>query len=63
MSALITYLTTGLRRRWRQLREQPDAGYSTEAVLVTALLVTLAVLVIGIIAAKVSGKADSIDLG
>ncbi|MBN1174643.1 MAG: hypothetical protein JXA67_20940 [Micromonosporaceae bacterium] len=63
MSTLISYLTSELRYRWRLLRERPDAGYSTEAVLVTALLVTLALLVIGTIAAKVSGKANSIDLG
>lgn len=47
----------------RRLREEPDAGYSTEAVLVTALLVVLAVVVIAIIAMKVTEKADSIQLG
>jgi hypothetical protein len=63
MSTLISYLARELRYRWRLLRERPDAGYSTEAVLVTALLVTLALLVIGVIAAKVSGKANTINLG
>jgi hypothetical protein len=47
----------------RRMREEADAGYSTETVLVTALLVVLAVAVIAIIAVKVTEKANSIDLG
>ena len=60
---VVAYLATVWGSRVRALRERPDAGYSTEAVVVTALLVTLALLVIGIIAGKVSGKATSINLG
>jgi len=44
-------------------RRQPDGGYSTEAVVVTGVLVVLALAVIGMIAAKVRAKAASIDLG
>jgi hypothetical protein len=44
-------------------RARSDAGYTTETILVTALLVVLTVSVIGIIAAKVLAKATSIDLG
>jgi hypothetical protein len=62
MSALVSYLAAELRHRWRVVRATKDGGYSTEAVLVTALLVALAVLVIGIIAVKVIGKANSINL-
>lgn len=40
-----------------------DAGYTTETILVTALLAILALSVIGIIAAKVLSKANGIDLG
>lgn len=40
-----------------------DAGYTTETILVTALLTILALTVLGIIIAKVTGKANSIDLG
>lgn len=40
-----------------------DAGYTTETVVVTALLAILAVTVVGIIVAKVVAKAGSIDLG
>jgi hypothetical protein len=62
MSALVSYLAAELRHRWQVVRETKDGGYSTEAVLVTALLVGLAVVVIGIIAFKVIGKANSINL-
>jgi hypothetical protein len=45
----------------RHLRS--DAGYTTETIVVTALLAVLALTVVGIIAAKVLGKANGIDLG
>jgi hypothetical protein len=63
MSLLITYLTAEIRHRWQRVRDTKDGGYSTEAVLVTALLVTLGILVIGVIALKVTNKANSINLG
>ncbi len=47
----------------RGMREEPDAGYSTEAVLVTALLVVLAIGVVAIIAIKVSQLANGITFG
>ncbi|WP_431953437.1 hypothetical protein [Actinacidiphila sp. bgisy167] len=50
--------TARLRRRMRE-----DGGYSTETVIVTALLALLALAVVGIIAAKVTSKANGIDLG
>ncbi|MET9036976.1 MULTISPECIES: hypothetical protein [Streptomyces] len=40
-----------------------DAGYSTETVIVTALLVIMGIAVIGIIVGKVTAKASGIDLG
>ncbi len=63
MTALLSYLTAEIRHRWTVVRETKDGGYSTEAVLVTALLVVLALAVIAIIAAKVTSKANGIDLG
>lgn len=54
-------LLTRLRAEWERLRRD-EGGYSTEAVLVTALLVAIAIAVIGIIAVKVAQKADSINL-
>jgi len=63
MLALLHRLVTELRHRHRALRDSGDAGYSTETVLVTALLAAAALVVLGIIAAKVAAKANSINLG
>jgi hypothetical protein len=52
------------RHQWTQARRGPsDAGYTSETVIVTALLVGLAIAVIAIIAAKVKHKANVLDLG
>jgi hypothetical protein len=63
MVPLLAYLTAEVRHRWRAVRDTKDGGYSTEAVLVTALLVAMALVVIGIIVAKVTSKANNINLG
>ncbi len=52
-----------LRAHWQALRAEPEAGYSTEAVIVTALLAALALTAVGIIVAKVIAKANSISTG
>ncbi|AKA06863.1 hypothetical protein SAZ_33995 [Streptomyces noursei ZPM] len=54
-----------LRARLAEVRRlaRDDAGYTTETVLITALLVILALTVVGIIVAKVTAKAKGIDLG
>ena len=52
-----------LRDRLAVLRAEPEAGYSTEAVVVTALLVVMALTVIGIIAAKVISTANNLQTG
>jgi hypothetical protein len=52
-----------LRTILRPPNQQPDAGYASEAVLVTALLIVAALVVIGILVAKITNKANSIDLG
>jgi hypothetical protein len=57
-----TALGTALRVRWEILRRHPDAGYTTETVLVTALLVVAAIAVIAIIVGKVIAKANGITL-
>jgi hypothetical protein len=62
VAALKTQWTT-LKARWDVLRREPEAGYSTETVLVTALLVVLALAVIAILVAKVTSKANGINLG
>jgi len=63
MPALISYLAAELRHRWHTVRDTKDGGYSTETVLVTALLVAGAILVIGIVIVKLTAKANSINLG
>lgn len=40
-----------------------DAGYTTETIVVTALLAVLGLTVVGIIVAKVTARANGIDLG
>lgn len=57
-------VTVWLHDRLSQLTRRPEAGYSTEAVVVTAILAALALLVLGtIIWNAVVDKAQSIDLG
>lgn len=51
-----------LRGRWAAVRREPDAGYSTETVVVTGLLVVAALIVIAIIIAKVTEAANGISL-
>ncbi|WP_309114717.1 hypothetical protein [Saccharothrix sp.] len=62
MRALIDPWWTLLRAQWERLRSHSDAGYSTETVLVTALLVLGALTVIAIVIAKVTEKASGITL-
>lgn len=47
----------------RRTRAVGDAGMTTETVIITAALATLALAAMAIIVPKVTGKADSIDLG
>ncbi|MGP0028939.1 MAG: hypothetical protein ACLPVF_00350 [Acidimicrobiales bacterium] len=60
---MIQLVARVLRDRFVKARAKPDAGYSTEAVVVTALLVALAIAAITIIASKVLAKANSISTG
>ena len=63
MHLYVVALWTALKARWKVLRREPEAGYSTETVLVTALLVVAALAIIAIIIAKVTAKATGINLG
>lgn len=58
-----TLLSAALRDRIGELRRNPEAGYTTETVVVTALLIVAALAVVAIIVAKVTAKANSINLG
>jgi hypothetical protein len=59
----LAIIIRGLRARLSAARHDRDRGYSTEAVVVTALLAAAALAVIGAIVAKVTDKAASISLG
>ncbi|MDX8143280.1 hypothetical protein SK854_14220 [Lentzea sp. BCCO 10_0061] len=54
---LVAHIRVGVER----LRND-DRGYSTEAVVVTALLVSLALAAIAVLAVKAIQKANSINL-
>ena len=60
---LLRHLLALIRTRWQMLRADPEAGYSTETVVVTALLVALAIAVLAIIAVKVTSTANNINTG
>ena len=61
--SIIRHLIAQLRSRLQVLRAEPEAGYSTEAVVVIALLVAMAITAVGIIAAKVISTAHNISTG
>ena len=46
-----------------ELKRGKDAGYTTETVVVIALLVAMALAAIAIIAAKVLAKANGLNFG
>lgn len=50
------------RSRIQALRDEPEAGYATETVVITALLVALALAALAILTAKVVGKVSGIEL-
>jgi hypothetical protein len=52
-----------LRAPLTAARATRDAGYTTETVVVTALLVALAIAAIAIIVSKVLDKANGLNLG
>lgn len=63
IAVVLVWIEAQLVEGRRRMREEPDAGYSTETVLVTALLVVAALVVIAIIIVKITDKANSINLG
>lgn len=60
---LIRRMMAILLQRLSYLRVEDDAGYSTETVIVIALLVAMAITAVGIIAAKVISTANHISTG
>jgi hypothetical protein len=62
MSTQVTVLWTYLRARCRACGDWNDAGTVVEKVILTAIFAALAIAVGAIIVAKVTAKANSIDL-
>ncbi len=65
MEALIAYLTTALttaRTRWHAARHTPERGDMPDQIVWIALLVVLAITVLGIVTAKVIAKANGIGM-
>jgi hypothetical protein len=63
---LLTLMSVLAERRAQigeQFRTHRDSGYSTEAVIATALLAAIAVGAIGAIGVKVLARAKSLDVG
>jgi hypothetical protein len=51
-----------IRTRFALLRQAPEAGYVSEWVLLTALLISTVLVVAGIFAAKIIATANGIEL-
>ena len=62
--AVLAPLFARLRSQWRRVRAHQDAprdaGYTTEAIILIAILAALALVVGAIIVAKVTDKASNI---
>ena len=63
LTVRVLVAVTGIRHRVDELRRNPDAGYNTEAVIVIALLAAAAITIAGIVIAKLTARANSINLG
>jgi hypothetical protein len=65
MHPLTAYLTAALataRTRWHTARATPERGELPDQIVWIALLVVLAITVIGIVTAKVVAKANGIGM-
>ena len=64
MGPLEMYTITCMRLAWARLRalSRDEAGYTTQVVIITAVLAALALAVGAIITAKVLSKANNINL-
>jgi hypothetical protein len=64
LTLLLTHVLAAMRRRVDQLRDRAssDAGYTTETMVITAILAVLGITAAGIITAKVLARARGMDL-
>jgi hypothetical protein len=58
----LALLLAAVRRRWQQLIAEPQRGSTPEQTALIALLVIMAITVVGIISAKVVSAASGISL-
>ena len=66
MDPVLTFMRAAaavLRARLAAARSAREGGYTTEYVLVTGLVILMAIAVVAIIVAKVTGAANAINLG
>jgi hypothetical protein len=59
----LTQLLRTFKGRLALLRDQKQAGYTAETVIVIALMVIAAIAIVAIIVAKITNKANSINMG
>ena len=65
MNALLAHLAAALaaaRTRWHMARQNPERGDMPDQIVWIALLVVLAITVVGIVTAKVVAKANGIGM-
>lgn len=62
LTMLLTHLQTLMTDRVHRIRSRPDDGYTSETIVITAILVVLGLTVGGIITAKVISRAEGISL-
>ncbi|MGP4115011.1 hypothetical protein ACTWP5_29430 [Streptomyces sp. 4N509B] len=64
LTLLLVRVLAAMERRWKELRRQlaSDGGYTTETVVITALLAILGITAAGILTMKVVDRANGIDL-
>jgi hypothetical protein len=62
LAARILLLVADVRDRVDRLRRVPEAGYNTEATVVTAILAAAAITIVGIIVKKIIDRANGINL-
>ena len=58
----LALILAAVRRRWRHLLAEPQRGNTPEQTALIALLVIMAITVVGIISAKVVSAASGISL-
>ncbi|HEV2637198.1 MAG TPA: hypothetical protein VGX23_18740 [Actinocrinis sp.] len=59
----LTFLISTLKDRLALLREEKEAGYTAEAVIVIALMVIATITIVGIVVDKITTKAQGINMG